>query len=110
MDIGWVQKICFSFPEVTESPHFHKTSYRVKKKIFATLDTEKLELVVKLSVVNQSVFTDMLSDNVYPVPGGWGSKGWTIVQFTNLKKDVLSDILKTAYIEVAPERLSNLLD
>ena len=105
-----IQDICFSFPEVSESPHFHKSSFRVKKKIFATLDTQKSDLVVKLSLVDQSVFSDMLSGHVYPVPGKWGTKGWTIVQYTQLKEEVLEDILKTAFKEVAPTRLANQLD
>jgi hypothetical protein len=28
----------FSFPKATEEPHFEKTSFRVKKKFFATYD------------------------------------------------------------------------
>ena len=29
-----------SFPNVTKEPHFDKTSFRVKKKIFATYDAK----------------------------------------------------------------------
>ncbi len=102
-----IQKICLSFPGTTESPHFHKTSFRVKKKIFATVDTEKLDLVVKLSIVDQSVFADMLPGVVYPVPGRWGTKGWTCAQYSKLDEEALRDLLKTAYKEVAPSKLSD---
>ena len=30
------RKLALSFPEATEGPHFEKTSFRGKKKIFAT--------------------------------------------------------------------------
>jgi hypothetical protein len=35
-----LRKLAMSFPEVTEEPHFEKTSFRVKKKIFATYDAK----------------------------------------------------------------------
>jgi len=35
------RKLDLSFPEATEEPHFEKTSFRVKKKIFATFDEAK---------------------------------------------------------------------
>ena len=104
-----IRQTCLSFPEVTESPHFHKTSFRVNKKIFATLDNDKEQLVVKLSPIDQSVFTDMLQDVVTAVPGGWGKKGWTVIYLRNISVDPLMDLLRTAYKEVAPDRLANLI-
>lgn len=38
VSIDTLRKLALSFPEVTEEPHFEKTSFRVKKKIFATYD------------------------------------------------------------------------
>ena len=35
------KKLALSFPGTEESPHFEKTSFRVKKKIWATLDEAK---------------------------------------------------------------------
>ena len=110
-EIELVTEICLSFPEVTESPHFEKTSFRIRKKIFATLGREQLQLVVKLSEIDQSVFSEMLGEIVYPVPGAWGRKGWTIVELNHLdREEVLIDILTTAYKEVAPKKLGDLLE
>lgn len=100
-----VKKIALSFPESIESPHFEKTSIRVRKKIFATVDLRRQTLVVKLSVIDQSVFCDMLPALVRPVPGGWGKKGWTEVEYIHLDKEALTDLMKTAYCEVAPKSL-----
>ncbi len=98
------------FPEVVISPHFEKKSFRVKKKIFATLNKAETELVIKLSLIDQSVFCDILADCVTPVPGGWGAKGWTRVDLTIVEKAPLLDLLKTGYKEVAPISLANLLE
>jgi predicted DNA-binding protein (MmcQ/YjbR family) len=44
-----LRKLALSFPETTEEPHFEKTSFRVKKKIFATYDGKNKTACVKLS-------------------------------------------------------------
>ena len=110
MKLELLTEMASSFPEVTVEPHFHKTSFRVRKKIFATLTEEPPELVIKLTDVDQSVFNDVLSENVRPVPGAWGKKGWTIVSYSNLNSEPLMDLLRTAYKTVAPKSLGNLLD
>ena len=60
------RKLALSFPEAVEMPHFEKASFRVKKKIFATLDAKKNRCVVKLSAVDQSVFCNYDSSVIYP--------------------------------------------
>jgi hypothetical protein len=51
------RKLALSFPEVTEKPHFEKTSFRVKKKIFATYDDKLQRACIKLSEIDQNVFS-----------------------------------------------------
>jgi hypothetical protein len=36
-----IRKRALQLPEVEEAPHFEKTSFRVRKKIFATFDAEE---------------------------------------------------------------------
>ncbi len=50
------RKYALTFPDVIESPHFEKTSFRVNKKIFATMDTLNRTVVMKLSEIDQSFF------------------------------------------------------
>jgi hypothetical protein len=40
MKIDAVRRFALSLPEVTEEPHFHYSSFRVKGKIFATVPPE----------------------------------------------------------------------
>ena len=54
--IETVRQIALSFDEAIELPHFELTSFRVKKKIFATLDIKNKRVCIKLSPVDQSVF------------------------------------------------------
>lgn len=99
-------KLALAFDEAEEKPHFEKKSFRVRKKIFATLDSGKRLMVVKVSEVDQSVFSAYNSSVIYPVPGGWGKQGWTIIDLKNVKKSLLVDALTASYCNVAPKRLA----
>ena len=96
-------------PEAVEAPHFEKTSFRVKKKIFATIDIPKQIVVVKLSEIEQSVFCDPKHSVIYPVSGAWGKQGWTMIALKKVRKTMFKDALKTSYQNVAPKSLSGKL-
>lgn len=98
--------MALNFEEAIEQPHFEKASFRVSKKIFATLDTIKERAVVKLSEIDQSVFMAFDSSIVYPATGAWGKQGWTILELKTVKKAMLQDALALSYCNVAPKRLS----
>src|SRR4051812_38501083 len=97
--------LALSFPETVELPHFDLISFRVKKKIFATLSEEKQRAMLKLSLVDQSVFCSFDKEIIYPVPGGWGKKGCTYFELKKIKKEMLKDALTQAYCNVAPKAL-----
>ena len=46
------RQMALSFPGTVELPHFEKTSFRVKKKIFATLSAKTSIACVLLSEVD----------------------------------------------------------
>lgn len=90
-----------AFPNVIELPHFKKTSFRVNKKIFATLDVSSALAVVKLSPIDQSVFCEFNKEIIYPVKGAWGKQGWTMVELKKVKKNLFIDLLTTSYTLVS---------
>lgn len=106
IDSRTVRKLALSFDEAEEAPHFEKTAFRVRKKIFATLDTRHHRVVLKLSLVDQSVFAGYKKDAIYPVPNAWGKQGWTVVEMKKVRKDMFTDALTTAYCTVAPKKLA----
>jgi hypothetical protein len=91
------QKLAIAFPEVEVAPHFEKISFRVRKKIFATLDVANKRVCMKLSEVDQSVFSTKDKTIVYPVPNKWGKAGWTFFELSKVKKNLCIDALQTAY-------------
>jgi predicted DNA-binding protein (MmcQ/YjbR family) len=101
-----VKRLALSFPETDEHPHFHLRAFRVKKKIFATLDEKLKRVMVKLKLTDQSVFCVYDSSIIYPVPGGWGKKGATYIELRKVKISMLKDALTTAYCTTAPPKLA----
>jgi predicted DNA-binding protein (MmcQ/YjbR family) len=106
IDIKTVRKLALAFDEVEESLHFDKDSFRIRKKIFATLDKKLKRVVLKLSLNDQSVFSAYNKEAVYPVNGAWGKQGWTLVDLKKVRKDLFTDALTTAYCTVAPKSLA----
>lgn len=107
VSINTFRKLALSFPEATEEPHFEKTSFRVKKKIFATYDDGKKRACIKLSEIDQDVFSAADKTNIFPVDNKWGKQGWTLIEITKVRKELFVDALTTAYCEVAPKKLAD---
>lgn len=107
--IDTLRHLALSFPESTEEPHFEKTSFRVKKKIFATYDERNNRACVKLSEVDQDAFSAVNREVIYPVGNKWGKQGWTLVEMKKINKKNFTEILTTAYCEVAPIKLSQIV-
>ena len=104
--IDQLRKIALSFKDAVELPHFEITSFRVNKKIFATLDEKNKRVCITLSKVNQSVFSDFDPESIYPVPNKWGQKGATYFELKGVRKDMLKDALSLSYDSVAPKKSS----
>lgn len=107
--INKLRTLALSLPETTEEPHFEKTSFRVKKKIFATYDAKNKIACIKLSEIDQHVFSSHDKSIIYPVANKWGKQGWTLIEMEKIKKELFADALTTAYCEVAPPKLRQLV-
>ena len=101
-----LRKLALSFPETTEEPHFEKTSFRVKKKIFATYDFKLNRACIKLSEIDQNVFSSADKTIIFPVDNKWGKQGWTLIEMSKVQNEQFTDALTTAYCEVAPKKLA----
>ncbi len=92
--------MALSLPGAIELPHFDRASFRVNKKIFATMLEKDKTAVLMFSPLEQSVFCTFDKTIIYPVPGGWGLKGATIFELQKMKKAMMKDALGVAYEEV----------
>ncbi len=106
VSIKTFRELALSFPEIIEAPHFEKPSFRVNKKIVVTLSEKDKRVCLKLSEIDQSVFSAFDKTIIYPVPNKWGKQGWTFIELKKVKKETLIDALTCAYCAVVPKRLS----
>ena len=106
MDIKIFTELALSFAEAEEQPHFAKNSFRVRKKIFATLDLKKSIACFRFSIEDQSAFTVFNPEHIYPVPNKWGLQGWTFFHIENCEEEIIKDALTTSYCGVAPKKLA----
>jgi len=93
--------LALSFPDTAENNHFDKVSFRVNSKIFATYNAVLNQVCIKLSEIDQDVFTSTDRATIYPVPNKWGKQGWTVICMDSVHPDLFTDALTTAYHQVA---------
>ena len=98
------RKLANSLSGITEEPHFEKTSFRVKGRIFATFEKKTDTVCVKLSPDDQALFSSGNEKSIYPVANSWGKKGWTLVDLKNTDREMVSDLLAAAYSEVSRKK------
>jgi hypothetical protein len=82
---------------VTEAPHHHIVSFKIKNRIFASLNVRESRACVKLTQIDQSSFCSYNLEHVYPVPNKWGKHGWTNINLKLVHPEMLGDALNTAY-------------
>jgi len=91
------RKLALALPDVEEAPHFDKRSFRWRNKIFATLWMPENRAMLKLSLIDQSVFCVFDAAIIYPVPNAWGKQGATFVELSLVHEDMFTDALNCAY-------------
>lgn len=107
VSLEFVREFALSFEETDEHPHFEITSFRVKKKIFATMNKEHNRACLRFNEIDQNVFCSIDPKIIYPVPNKWGKYGWTLVDLKKVRKSLFKDALTRAYCTVAPKLLAS---
>jgi predicted DNA-binding protein (MmcQ/YjbR family) len=105
VNIQTARTVALSFEGAVEQPHFELTSFRVNKKIFATMDEKNKRICIKLTKTDQSVFSAYNSSVIYPVPNKWGLQGATYIELDKVPAAMFKDALAVAYCMVAPKSL-----
>jgi len=102
-----VRKLALLFPETSESTHFDKLSFKVRKKIFMTLDLKNNLACIRLSPIDQDVFSAFDKRIIYAVANKWGLHGWTIVDLSMVREDLFTDMLSCGYSTVASGKITD---
>lgn len=96
--------LALAFPDATEQPHFEITSFRVGKKIFATLNVAHNRATLLLPLLQQDAIVSLNPEAFSPVPNKWGTHGWTHVDLKKVNKGLLADALEVAHAAVVSKK------
>lgn len=97
-----VRELALGLPEAVEQPHWGNPSFRVRKKIFATLGEYDGLAVLKIPVDEQEVLLDAMPGAFETTP--WSSHGWIGVRLEAIDPGVFADLLEGAWRRIAPQR------
>jgi hypothetical protein len=100
------RRLALSQPEATEGLHMGHPDFRVRNKIFASLDgSDKGWATVKLTPEQQEVLLAAEPAAFKPAAGAWGRRGWTQVKLAAVDAATLGSALGMAWRNTAPKTL-----
>jgi hypothetical protein len=101
-----LRKLALAWPGAHEEPHFERTSFRVGKKIFATLAPDGLEAMIKLPVAEEAEELAASRGELFFSYGTWTTRNGALgVHLARAKRAELEPLLAAAWRSVAPKRL-----
>jgi hypothetical protein len=100
-----------SLPETTEEPHFEKSSFRVKGKIFATVPEGGKHLHLHVDPAERQALIDEDPGTFEPI--GRGTKiapDWVRVNLPTADRVQICELLEEAWRHKAPARVLSAFD
>src|SRR6185503_14001406 len=104
VDMETSRQMALALPGAVEQDHFGIPSFRANKRIFSTLWTHENKIMVKLPIIQQSIFRSFDPTIFYPVPNKWGAGGATLVDLAKVQPEMLQDALNVAYQAVKKKK------
>ena len=104
VDIETARNMAMALPGTEERDHFGLPSFRVKNKIFSTLWVKEKKMMVKLSLIDQSMFSSIDKNMIYPVPNKYGGMGCTFFELALVSPEMLQDALTNAWRNIVEKK------
>ena len=99
------RKLAMSLPGAVELPHHERTSFRIGKKIFATMTQDGREVMIPVHPLPRCLALLDSDPSVFIDYGGWtrryGSLGMRLSQ---VDAKLVEPLLREAWERVAPKR------
>jgi hypothetical protein len=97
--------IALQLPGTEEKDHWGRPSFRVRKKIYATLWPNEKRAVVRATLGDQTALVDWRPETFSVVPR-WGNYGWTFVELTKVDESTFRDVLTAAWRTVVSKQVA----
>jgi hypothetical protein len=98
-----VRTLALALPEAEEQPHFGRPSFRVRKRIFATLRADEGRAVLKFAPADVPLLVGSAPDALRENP--WSFQGWVTVELAAVDPGMFEALLVDAWRGVAPKRV-----
>ena len=96
-----VRTIACALPEVKEMDHWGRPSFRVRKKVFATLWEADGRAMVKLAPADQFAVVQLYPEIFSPVPGTWGAQGATLLTLAKANDAIVNSALNATWCNIS---------
>lgn len=97
--------LALSLPEAHEEPHFERTSFRVGKKIFATMTADGTEAMVRVAPRERLYALLKSHSEVFFSYGGWTERNGSVgIKLARVDADLLRDLLIDSWRHIASKR------
>ena len=103
-----VRQLALALPEAVELPHWGNPSFRVRKRIFATLREYEGLAVLKIAADDHEVLMQAMPDTF--VTNAWSQQGWIGVRMDTIDTDIFGGLIEGAWSRVAPKRAIRALE
>lgn len=106
-----LEEFALSLPEAYETPHFGRRSFRIGKKIFATMTADGREAMVTVKPPDKLETLLAAMPDVFFSYGGWTTRNGSLgVRVAKVKVELMRDLVLDSYRRVAPRRCLTALD
>jgi hypothetical protein len=98
------RKLALSMPEAHEEPHFERTSFRVGKKIFATMTADGKEAMVRVAPHERVCTLLETLPEVFFSYGGWTERNGALgVRLPKVDAALLRELVTGSWQLIAPK-------
>lgn len=104
VDIETARQMALALPGVVEGDHFGLPSFKVNKRIIATLWVKENRMMIKLPFIEQAMFSLFDKNIIYPVPNKYGGMGCTFFELRLISPEMLKDALTTAWQNIIDKK------
>jgi hypothetical protein len=104
-----VRRLALGFPEVVEKETWGHPTFRVREKMFMSMDTEGTSVTVKAPKEAQAALVGS-EPGTFSVPAYVGQHGWVAVRLDRVDPEELAELIDEAWRMTAPKRLVKAFD
>jgi len=98
------RQLALALPEVEEGTSYGTPAFKVKKKLIARLREDGDSLVVRIDLLKRDILMNAEPKTFY-ITEHYQNYPWILVRLSNVRREVLSDLLEQAWRLEAPARL-----